>query len=467
MGGDRRLLPAAAGAARRGCSGHALGDPRAVRPARGSRPGRTLSPLRGGGPPGHPRARRAPGCARGGTSSWRASSNAPGSRTTSARSSAWTRARRTCSRRSAPTPAGPPRRPTRSFRCWPPTPACAPSSAAGSPRTGAVSGTGAGGCGCRSAPTRRGWREGSCEAGVRTVCVELTSAFGEGSWEHLQPLAGERGLVLVPIDRSTISLVWSERRLPGRGRLPRLPPPHDLPPQPLEQRRRRVRPRRRAGAGPGRRGGLRDPCAGAPARRRRGGARTAAGRRPGGVRAGHRAAGALVVRGRRLAGGRGRGGRPPGPRARAPRRGRGGGRAAAAARGGGGASGGPSAGAPAETSRRGPRRGWQSSPSGPARPSCEVLAAGPAVSASALRELLALQASDWAFLITRELAVSYARERFDAHRRELARALSGEDPAGVAAGAAQHRPRRPPERPPGALSGRPKRAGGGPPARSW
>ncbi len=57
---------------------------------------------------------------------------------------------------------------------------------------------------CAYAP----WLEGGLlEAGVRTVCVELTSAFGEGSWEHLQPLAGERGLVLVPIDRSTISLV--------------------------------------------------------------------------------------------------------------------------------------------------------------------------------------------------------------------------------------------------------------------
>ena len=49
------------------------------------------------------------------------------------------------------------------------------------------------------------------------MCVELTSAFGEGSWEHLQPLAGERGLVLVPIDRSTISLVWSDRGYPAGG----------------------------------------------------------------------------------------------------------------------------------------------------------------------------------------------------------------------------------------------------------
>jgi 1,4-alpha-glucan branching enzyme len=33
----------------------------------------------------------------------------------------------------------------------------------------------------------------------------------------------------------------------------------------------------------------------------------------------------------------------------------------------------------------------------------------------ALRELLALQASDWAFLVTRGTAGAYPRERFDAH----------------------------------------------------
>ena len=43
-----------------------------------------------------------------------------------------------------------------------------------------------------------------------------------------------------------------------------------------------------------------------------------------------------------------------------------------------------------------------------------------------MRELLALQASDWAFLITRELAASYARERFDGHRAGLASALAGQ-----------------------------------------
>ncbi len=47
--------------------------------------------------------------------------------------------------------------------------------------------------------------------------------------------------------------------------------------------------------------------------------------------------------------------------------------------------------------------------------------AGPA----AVRELLALQASDWAFMVSRGLAVPYAHERFDGHRAALDRALGG------------------------------------------
>jgi len=53
----------------------------------------------------------------------------------------------------------------------------------------------------------------------------------------------------------------------------------------------------------------------------------------------------------------------------------------------------------------------------------EVLAAGARVSTTAIRELLALQASDWAFMVSREIAVPYARERFDGHHRALAEAL--------------------------------------------
>jgi 1,4-alpha-glucan branching enzyme len=41
-----------------------------------------------------------------------------------------------------------------------------------------------------------------------------------------------------------------------------------------------------------------------------------------------------------------------------------------------------------------------------------------------VRELLALQASDWAFLVTRGSAGDYPGARADAHADELARALS-------------------------------------------
>jgi 1,4-alpha-glucan branching enzyme len=53
-----------------------------------------------------------------------------------------------------------------------------------------------------------------------------------------------------------------------------------------------------------------------------------------------------------------------------------------------------------------------------------ALAAGRGAGDAALRELLALQASDWAFMVSRELAVPYARERFDGHRERFQRALA-------------------------------------------
>ena len=54
---------------------------------------------------------------------------------------------------------------------------------------------------------------------------------------------------------------------------------------------------------------------------------------------------------------------------------------------------------------------------------------GRASGARALRELLALQASDWAFGVTRETAGPYSRARADGHAAELERALA--DPAGT------------------------------------
>ncbi len=55
------------------------------------------------------------------------------------------------------------------------------------------------------------------DAGVGAVCVELTSRFGLGSSEHLRPLATDSGIVLVPIDRATIELVWSDGGYPAAG----------------------------------------------------------------------------------------------------------------------------------------------------------------------------------------------------------------------------------------------------------
>jgi 1,4-alpha-glucan branching enzyme len=48
-----------------------------------------------------------------------------------------------------------------------------------------------------------------------------------------------------------------------------------------------------------------------------------------------------------------------------------------------------------------------------------------------VRELLALQASDWPFMVNRDIAAPYAHERFDGHRRALARALAGGQQADV------------------------------------
>ncbi len=58
-----------------------------------------------------------------------------------------------------------------------------------------------------------------------------------------------------------------------------------------------------------------------------------------------------------------------------------------------------------------------------------VLVGGEHPSPRALRELLALQASDWAFAVTRETAGSYPRDRVHGHAAELERALA--DPAGI------------------------------------
>jgi 1,4-alpha-glucan branching enzyme len=55
------------------------------------------------------------------------------------------------------------------------------------------------------------------EAGVHATCVELTNRYGLGAREHLRPLLSESGVVLVPIDRVTIARVWSDGGYPAHG----------------------------------------------------------------------------------------------------------------------------------------------------------------------------------------------------------------------------------------------------------
>jgi len=55
------------------------------------------------------------------------------------------------------------------------------------------------------------------DAGVRGICVELTSRFGKGAREHLSPIADESGVTLVPIDRASMDLVWSDGGYPANG----------------------------------------------------------------------------------------------------------------------------------------------------------------------------------------------------------------------------------------------------------
>jgi 1,4-alpha-glucan branching enzyme len=53
------------------------------------------------------------------------------------------------------------------------------------------------------------------EAGVRATCIEMTSLLGLGSERHMRPLATDEGPVLWPIDRQTIALVWGRDGYPS------------------------------------------------------------------------------------------------------------------------------------------------------------------------------------------------------------------------------------------------------------
>ncbi len=65
---------------------------------------------------------------------------------------------------------------------------------------------------CAHAPWLHGPLE---EAGVRSCCVELTDRFGLGDPRQLRPLQSDDGPVLWPIDRATIGLVWGEQGYPA------------------------------------------------------------------------------------------------------------------------------------------------------------------------------------------------------------------------------------------------------------
>jgi 1,4-alpha-glucan branching enzyme len=60
------------------------------------------------------------------------------------------------------------------------------------------------------------WLDGLLEdCGVHATCVELTGIFGLGAPAHLRPLVTDEGPVLWPIDRATIALAWGEGGYPG------------------------------------------------------------------------------------------------------------------------------------------------------------------------------------------------------------------------------------------------------------
>jgi 1,4-alpha-glucan branching enzyme len=67
---------------------------------------------------------------------------------------------------------------------------------------------------CAHAP----WLEPLLEAaGVRATCLDLTDVFGPGSPRHLVPLRSSAGPLLVPIDRDIVELVWSDGGYPSKG----------------------------------------------------------------------------------------------------------------------------------------------------------------------------------------------------------------------------------------------------------
>ena len=257
------------------------------------------------------------------------------------------------------------------------------------------------------------------DAGVSATCIELTNRFGLGAAEHLQPLQSESGVLLVPIDRATISLAWSDDGYPASGAY------RDYHHHTVHRHRpwsndgevydhaRALRLAREHAADFVSRtiARLRDSGAGLPG----GGLAVFAVDTELLVHWWHegldwlaavveecsRQGLALVRLDDALET------HEPAP---------------------------VKDGESFKASSWG-KDGDLSTWSGPAvaemafatrAAELSVVAAGNRVSSAAVRELLALQASDWAFMVSRGMAAPYARERFDGHRAALAQALSGD-----------------------------------------
>jgi 1,4-alpha-glucan branching enzyme len=55
------------------------------------------------------------------------------------------------------------------------------------------------------------------ESGVHATCVDMTDVFGRGDARQLRPLGTAAGPILVPIDREVIELVWHDDGYPSHG----------------------------------------------------------------------------------------------------------------------------------------------------------------------------------------------------------------------------------------------------------
>ena len=131
----------------------------------------------------------------------------------------WARSRRMC--------AGHRRRLTRCCRCSRPMPACECRYKRGSPRTWIVSAltlvggrdplTGAAGSGCPSARMRPTWSRCSPSRVRGYLCRADQRASVSARASTCAHCVCDSGVVLWPIDRATISLVWSDKGYPADG----------------------------------------------------------------------------------------------------------------------------------------------------------------------------------------------------------------------------------------------------------